>query len=124
MVGLSRMSCWRLSISSLLRGGVIFFLFIIEDVGKHVSDSLTLGVAHGIDGGEGAFGKKLMLQVVAPAIAPDDAQHFPVVYLIEELTARDAYLAHEQLVDVVGGCQFFPFFPFPSFGFGSSAGTL
>ena len=71
-----------------------------------------------------AFGEELVLQAVATTIAPDDAQHFPVVYLIEKLTAGNAYLAYEQLVDVVGGCQFFPFLPFPSFGFGSSADTL
>ena len=43
-----------------------------------------------------------MLQAVAPTIAQNYAPHLPKLNIVEEFTAGDAYLAHEQLVDVVG----------------------
>ena len=46
---------------------------------------------------------QLMLQTVTATIATDDAANLPEAEVVEELTAGDAYLAHEQLVDVVGG---------------------
>ena len=76
---------------------------IIEEHRKHVGHGLALGVAHGVHGGVGTFGHELVLQQVAAAVASDDAAHFPKADVIEEFTAGDANLAHEQLVDVVGG---------------------
>ena len=54
-----------------------------------------------------------MLQPVSAAVAPDDAPDFPKAEVVEEFMTGDAYLAHEQFIDVVGGCQFFAYFPFP-----------
>jgi hypothetical protein len=45
----------------------------------------------------------LELDAVALAIAFDDAERFPILQVVQELTTRDSYLAHEQGVDVVGG---------------------
>lgn len=78
-------------------------IVILEDAGEEVFGGFALGVSHGVDGSVGAFGEQLVLQTVAAAIAPDDAAHLPEADVVEELTARDAYLAHDQLVDVVGG---------------------
>jgi hypothetical protein len=40
---------------------------------------------------------------VASLVALEDAASLPVLYLVEELATRDAYLAYEQLIKVVGG---------------------
>jgi hypothetical protein len=40
---------------------------------------------------------------VAGLVAFEDAASLPVLYLVEELMARDAYFAYEQLIKVVGG---------------------
>lgn len=53
-----------------------------------------------------------MLQRVAAAVASDDTAHLPELKVVKEFTARDAYLAYDELVDVVGGSQFFAFLPF------------
>ena len=79
-----------------------FVIIVVEEHGEHVGDSLALGVAHGVDGGVGTLGYELVLQAVALAVASNDTANLPEAEVIEELTARDAYLAHEQLVDVVG----------------------
>ena len=46
---------------------------------------------------------ELVLKNVATAISSNDAFSLPKSNLIEELVTADAYLANEQLVDVVGG---------------------
>ena len=46
---------------------------------------------------------KLVLKDVAAIVASNDATCLPESNLIEELVTADAYLANEQLVDVVGG---------------------
>lgn len=56
-----------------------------------------------MDGGIDAFCKELVCQSVALAVASDDASHFPEAEVVEKVMARNAYLAHEQLVNVVGG---------------------
>jgi hypothetical protein len=43
-----------------------------------------------------------VLQTVATAVASDDTSHFPELEVVQELTTRYAYLAHEQLIDVAG----------------------
>jgi len=40
---------------------------------------------------------------VSGLVALEDAASLPVLYLVEKLAARDAYLAYEQLIKVVGG---------------------
>ena len=93
----------------------------IEEHREHVGHGLALGVAHDIPGGVGTFGNELMLQSVALTVASDDTTNLPEAEVVEKLTAGDAYLAHEKLVDVVGGCQFFAFLPFPFAGFSSGS---
>ncbi len=44
-----------------------------------------------------------MLQAVALAVASDDATYFPEGDVIQELMSADAYLANDELVQVVGG---------------------
>ena len=85
---------------------------IAEEVGEQVFDGLAFGVAHGVHRGVGAFGHHLQFEDVAASVASDDAAHLPEAQPIEERVAVNAYLAYEQLVDVVGGNQFFPFVPF------------
>ena len=92
--------------------GAVVVIIVVEEHGEHVGDSLALGVAHGVDGCVCTLGKELVLQAVAPAIASDDAAHFPELEVVKEFTAMDAYLAYDELVDVVGGSQFFAFLPF------------
>lgn len=81
----------------------VVVIIIVEEHGEHVGDSLALGVAHGVDGGVGTFGEKLVLQAVAAAVASDDAQGLPVADVIEEFAAGNADLTYDELVDVVGG---------------------
>jgi hypothetical protein len=40
---------------------------------------------------------------VAGLVALEDAASLPVLYLVQELAARDADFAYEQLIKVVGG---------------------
>lgn len=98
------------------RGAAGHLLIVFEECREEVFDGLALRVAHGVDGGIYAFGKELELQSVSPAVAPYDAAHLPEAEVVEELTARDADFAHEELVDVVGGYEFFPSVPFLSSG--------
>lgn len=81
----------------------LFVFVFLEEHGEHVGHGLTIGVAHGEGGSIDAFGHQLKFQQVAAAIATDDAANFPEADVVEELTAGDAYLAHEQLIDVAGG---------------------
>lgn len=80
---------------------------VLEECGEDVADGLSLWVAHGEHGGVGAFGHELVLQSVAVAVASDYATDFPEAKVVKKLTTGDANFAHEQLVYVVGGCQFF-----------------
>ena len=75
---------------------------VVEEHGEYVFHSFALRVTHGIHGSVGTFGYQLMLQSVALSVAAYDAANLPEAEVIEEFTAGDAYLAHEQLVDVVG----------------------
>lgn len=83
---------------------VVVIVVIVEKHGEHVGHGLTIGVAHGEGGSIDAFGHQLKFQQVAAAIATDDAANLPEADVVEKLTAGDANLAHEQLVDVVGAC--------------------
>jgi hypothetical protein len=40
---------------------------------------------------------------VAGLVALEDAASLPVLYLVQELAARDADFAYEQLIQIVGG---------------------
>lgn len=82
----------------------VVVIIVVEDHGEHVCDSLSLWVAHGVDGCVGTLGYELVLQAVAAAVASDDAQGLPVTDFIEKFASGNSYLAHEQFVDVVGDC--------------------
>ena len=81
-----------------------FLLVVIfEDGGEEVTGRLAFRITHGEDGSVGTFGHELVLQTVATAVASDDTADFPELEVVQELTTRYAYLAHEQLIDVAGG---------------------
>ena len=83
----------------------MFVLFIfLEERGKHVFDGLAIGVAHGVRCGIDYLRQQLVGKSVALAVAANDAVDFPPCQFIEEFVTRDAYLAHEELVQFVGGC--------------------
>ncbi len=84
-------------------GWLVVVIVVVEEHGEYVGHGLALRVAHGVGGGIDAFGHQLVLQAVALAVATDDSTYLPEAEVVEELTAGDAYLAHEQLIDVVGG---------------------
>lgn len=88
---------------------VLIFLVILKQHGEHVGDGLTLRVARGIDCGKYALGHELVFQLVAVAVASDDTANFPERDVVQKLVPTDAYLANDQLVDVVGGYAFFRF---------------
>jgi hypothetical protein len=69
---------------------------------------------------------QLVVQDVTTAVSSNDAVNFPEAKLIEKLMSADAYLANDQLVDVVGGYAFFGFLMtrLPSGCFGSPTGIL
>ena len=80
-----------------------FVVVILEEHGEHVLNGLSLCVAHGIGGGIDTLCHELVLQSVAAAVASDDAASLPEAEVVEEGVTGDAYLAHDQLVDVVDG---------------------
>ena len=84
-------------------GWLVVIVVVLEYLREKVAGGLTFGVAHCIDGGVGALGEQLVLQTVALAVASDDSAYLPEAEVVEKFAAGDAYLAHEQLVDVVGG---------------------
>ena len=102
----------------------VFLVVIFEEHWEHVFGCLAFGVAHGEHGGESAFGHELVLQAVAVTVASDNTADFPEAEVVKEFTTRDAYLAHEQLVDVVSGGQFFLPPSVACLSFGSPFGIL
>ena len=105
--------------------GRSFVVVVLKEVREYVGRGLAIGVAHNVEGGVDNFGKELVLQTVALAIAANDAAYFPEADVVEEFMAGDTYLAHEQLIDVVGAGQFFALpFPFDGLSAGSSFGML
>lgn len=101
-------------------------IIVLEEHGEHILHGLALSVAHGIGGGIDTLCHELVLQAVAAAVASDDAASLPEAEVVEEGVTGYSYLAHEQLVDVVDGYEFFPLpFPFSFLPFFSSlAGSL
>lgn len=109
----------------VLADGRLVFIIVVEEHGEYVFHSFALRVTHGVSGGVGTLGEELVLQTVTLAVASDDAAHFPETDVVKELTAWDSYFAHEQLIDVVGGTQFFALpFPFAALSLGSPLGML
>ena len=90
------------------RSGVVFDL---EEFREHLLRGHAFRVTHSVDGCEHHFRHHLQFEQVAAAVAFDDMAHLPEAQLVQELSAVNAYLAYEQLVDVVGGGQFFPVDP-------------
>jgi hypothetical protein len=56
-----------------------------------------------MDGGIYRFGQQLISQPISLVISPYDAAGLPEAYLIEEFVPANAYLANNELVQVVGG---------------------
>ena len=111
---------------------VVVIVVVFKYLWEHVGNGLAFWVSHRIDSSVGTFSHQLVLQPVALAVASDDATDFPEAEFVKKLTTGDSDFAHEQLVDVVGGCQFFlPSSLFPAgepsdagFSSGSPLGTL
>ena len=83
--------------------GFVIVVVIFKDGWEEVAGRLAFRVTHGKDGSVGTFGYELVLQAVATAVASDDTADFPELEVVQELTTRYTYLAHEQLIDVAGG---------------------
>ena len=102
-----------------------FVVIILKQHREYILDGLAFGVAHCVNAGIYHLGKQLVGEGAALAVATDDATDLPECEVIEESVVVDSNFAHEQLVDVVGGYEFFAFFP-PLLGlsFGSPSGML
>lgn len=78
-----------------------------------------------MDAGIYHFGKQLVGEGAALAVASDYAPDLPVCEVIEECAVVDTYLANEELVYLVGGYEFFDFFPpLAGLSLGSPRGIL
>ena len=100
-------------------------IFIFEEHRKHVLRGFPVRVPECEHAGIGTFGKELMFQRVALPVAPDDPACLPVSDFEQKLTSLYSYFAHEQLIYVRGGQEFFSVTPFfPGLSSGSPAGTL
>jgi hypothetical protein len=82
---------------------LVWYVVILENLRKHVSSGLAFGIAHYMDGGIYRFGQQLISQPISLVISPDDAAGLPEAYLIEEFVPANAYLANNELIQVVGG---------------------
>ena len=104
-------------------GGFAVVIFgVLKEHREEVFDGLSFTIPHRVHCSEHGFGDELVTEAAPSAVATDDAQHLPIAQFVQELMRTDTYLAHDQLVDVAGGGQFFPAFPFPLV-FGSSPGS-
>jgi hypothetical protein len=56
-----------------------------------------------MDGGIYRFGQQLISQPISLVISPDDAPGFPEADVVQEFVPANAYLANNELVQVVGG---------------------
>ena len=65
--------------------------------------------AHGEAGVVGHESRLLPSGMMAGVVASDDAIYLPPFQVMQKFLARESYLAHEELVQFVGGCQFFGF---------------
>lgn len=66
-----------------------------------------------------------MRDAVTAAVTSDDATNFPESEVIKEGVMLDAYLAHDEFVDVMGGQVFFLRLLLPSgLSAGSPAGSV
>ena len=76
---------------------------VVEVEVEDVDGTLLLWVAHTEQRRPDLHALELIHQDVTALIALHDASGLPSAYLVQELPARDAYLAYEQLIQVVGG---------------------
>ena len=80
-------------------GFAVVIVRVIKEHREEVFDGLAFAVAHGVHCSEHGFGDELVTQPAPSAVASDDAQHLPVLNLVKELMARDAYLTHKEFID-------------------------
>ena len=91
-------------------GAFLFIIFFVpregNEVGRGVDAVLgKVGVWHKADIGLPAY--HVAEDALPPSVATDDENDFPLFQFIECLSSVVAYLAHEELVDFVGGQAFF-----------------
>ena len=84
-------------------GFAVVIVVILKQTGEEVFDGLAFAIPHGVHCSEHGFGDELVTQPAPSAVASDDTQHLPIAQFVQELMRTDAYLAHDQLVDVAGG---------------------
>lgn len=63
-------------------GRLVVVIFVVEEHGEYVCDSLALGVTHCINSCVGTFGEKLVLQRITTTVAPYNAAHLPELDVI------------------------------------------
>ena len=80
-------------------GFAVVIVGVLEEHREEVFDGLALAIPHGVHCSENGFGDELVRETVALAVASDDTQHLPVLNLVKELMARDAYLTHKEFID-------------------------
>lgn len=78
-------------------------IFVVEKRREHIVNLCPLGVSHGEGGCIHALGYKLMGKPVALAVAAYNAVDFPPPEFVQELLPGESNLAHEELVQFVGG---------------------
>ena len=66
-----------------------------------------VGFYVGLEAGTMSASASCHRRYVAAFGSPYDSTNLPELDVIQELTARKSYLAHDKLVDVMGVCQFF-----------------
>ena len=79
-------------------------VFFVEGEWEPVFGLLPFRITHAETTHISAQAKELILQDVAAAVALYYSPYFPKLQVVEKHMAVDSNLAHEQLIDVVGGC--------------------
>ena len=83
-----------------------FFGVAVEVHGQPLQRCLV-AAAHAEERPIGAQSEQLVMKYVSLAIPSYDATCLPEGDVVQKLTTRNAYLANEQLIEVVGGQAFF-----------------
>ena len=78
--------------------------FFVEGERKPVFGLFAFSVTHAETTHISAQAKELILQDVTTAVSLHNSLYFPKLQVVEKHMAVDSNLAHEQLIDVVGGC--------------------
>jgi len=95
---------------------------VAVEVHGHPFQWCLVAAAHAEERTISAQAEQLIMKYVSLAVSSNDATCLPECDVVQELTTWNAYLANEQLIEVVGGQAFFGSFP-SCLSLGSSVGT-